>query len=321
MKKIIIMFDEAEKYRKRIEELCRDRWEVLYLSGECSEEEFREHARDAEIIFGDVDPNWLRECRNLKWIQISWAGVGPYMNKDYLQHIALTNASGAYGAVIAEHVMGLLLSLARHIPKYVHHAKNGCWKDCGAEWRIQGKKALILGTGDIGTAVAGRAAAFGMEVTGFCRHMRKPEESFTRMIMAEQLDHAIKEADFICGCLPETPETMHLLDARRLAMTKKDAILVNVGRGSLIDTDSLVRMLMRGHFFGVGLDVTDPEPLPKEHPLWKFHNVIITPHVAGIGFGHHNSAEEAIWKMSLENLERFRNGETLKNLVDYKRGY
>lgn len=321
MKKIIIMFCGAEKYQEWIEQICHGRWQVVYLTGDCSKEQFMEYGFDAEVILGDVNPKWLRECPNLRWIQISWAGVGPYMKQDYLKHIALTNASGVYGAVIAEHVMGLLLSLARRIPEYIHHAKTGCWKDCGAEWRIQGKKALILGAGDIGTAVAERAAAFGMEVTGFCRHVRSAEAPYTSMIMEDRLDQAIKKADFICGCLPETPETIHLLDACRLKMTKKDAILINVGRGSLLDTDSLVELLEQDHFFGVGLDVTDPEPLPETHPLWNFRNVIITPHVAGIGFGHHNGAEEAIWELSLENLTRFRDGEILRNLVDYQCGY
>lgn len=321
MKKILFMFPDFDHYKSRIEELCSDRWQAVYLAADCLEKEFLEKASDAEIIFGDVPPKWLEGCKDLKWLQISWAGVGPYMEKEYLRHIMLTNASGAYGETIAEHVMALLLAFARHLPDYMANSAQGIWKDCGAEWNLYGKQALILGTGDVGSHVARITSAFGMRVTGLCTRKKKAEKPFDRIICEKELDDMIPTADFICGCLPETPETIHLLDSQRLKKTKKDAILVNVGRGSLIDTEGLIKLIEQGHFYGVGLDVTDPEPLPCDHPLWKFQNVIITPHVAGIGFGHHTKTREYIWEISLENLKRYRNREMLLNLVDYRRGY
>lgn len=321
MKKILITFPDFDQYKSRIEELCSGRWQVVQLEEKCSEREFREKISDAEILFGDVPPEWLMDCKDLKWLQISWAGVGPYVDKEYLRHVRLTNASGAYGETIAEHVMGILLALARHLPDYMKNASQSVWKGCGSEWNLCGKHALILGTGDVGSHVAGLVSAFGMKVTGFCRHTRKAEKPFDRMICEEDLDDVIPTVDFICGCLPETPETIHLLNFQRLNQTKKDAILINVGRGSLIDTEGLKKLLEQGHFYGVGLDVTDPEPLPCNHPLWKFQNVIITPHVAGIGFGHYTKTRKYIWEISLENLRRYRDGEMLLNLVDYQRGY
>ena len=115
--------------------------------------------------------------------------------------------------------------------------------------------------------------------------------------------------------MPQSPETAGWLSAERLALLPQDAVVVNVGRGSFLDADALARELQSGHLFGAGLDVTEPEPLPAEHPLWNLQNCILTPHVAGVSFGHLPQTEERIWRICAENLERYAAGEPLRNLV------
>ncbi len=315
------MFPEAQQYKAKMEQICAGKGQIICLPEDCNEEDFRKNAMQVQAVIGDVPPQWLKGLQNIEWLQISWAGVGPYVQDDSLQTVKLTNASGAYGETIAEHVMGLTLALARRIPEYVKHSVKGIWKDCGSEWNLRDKKALILGVGDLGTHVAYLLKAFGMQVTGMCSRKREAEEPFSRLITEEELEEDLQTSDLVCGCLPETEKTAGLLNASRLSMTKKDSILINVGRGSLIDTNALTQLLQQNHFWGVGLDVTDPEPLPADHPLWKLKNVIITPHVAGIGFGHDTKTRDDIWQISLENLKRFCKDEPLVNLVNRQNGY
>ena len=125
----------------------------------------------------------------------------------------------------------------------------------------------------------------------------------------------LPEADFVLCALPHSPQTAGYFDAARIGLLKRDAVFINVGRGSLADVDALALSLAEGRLFGVGLDVTDPEPLQQEHPLWSLPNAIVTPHIAGVSFGHLPQTEEKIWTICEENLARYRCGEALKNEV------
>ena len=166
-----------------------------------------------------------------------------------------------------------------------------------------------------------RLKAMGMTVVGCRRTPGATEGPYDEMHTVEELDALLPRADAVFCCLPSTPATRHLMDAGRLALLRDDAVLINVGRGDLIDTDALVALLEKGKFTGVGLDVTDPEPLPPDHPLWRFGNVIITPHVSGIGFGHLGKTQSDVWRIALENLRRWCAGEPLMNVVDQEQGY
>ena len=135
------------------------------------------------------------------------------------------------------------------------------------------------------------------------------------------LDQQLQKADIVIGCLPGTPETKGLLNYERLYSMKKDAILVNVGRGSLIPTEDLIRVLEEGHLKGAVLDVFETEPLPETSPLWNMENVLITPHIAGPSFGGNAEVQDMIWNICMENMERYLNGKKLKNIVRLKNGY
>ncbi len=266
---------------------------------------------EAEIIIGEPSIEELKRAKNLKWLQMTWAGADRYI-ESFPENVVLTTASGAFGETIAEHALAMLFALCRRLPEY---SKRNDWQDLGCEKEICGSTALIFGAGDIGTAIAKRLQNLGVSTIGVCRDLRKAREGFHGRTNLENAPAFLPEADFILCALPHNEETEGFFDKERLRLLKDDAVLINVGRGSLIDTEALTALLSEGKFFGVGLDVTTPEPLPTEHPLWKLSNVIITPHVAGVSMGHLKSTEERIWSICAENLKRYLHDEPLRNVV------
>lgn len=194
------------------------------------------------------------------------------------------------------------------------------WRDAGAERTIEGKTALILGTGDIGSNVAKRLSAFGTKNIGI-RRTGAPAQYFDEMHTLSDIDSLLPHADLVIGCLPNTKETGHILNYDRLCLMKSDALFINVGRGSLIDTDALIRALEERRIAGAILDVLENEPLAADFPLWKMPNVLITPHISGRGFGHDPETEKKVWDICLENLRRYIAGEDIINEVDMNLGY
>ena len=149
----------------------------------------------------------------------------------------------------------------------------------------------------------------------------EPMQDFDQIYDLSELDQQLTEADIVIGCLPGTPETKGLLNYERLHSMKKKAVLVNVGRGSLIPMDDLARVLMEGHLQGAVLDVFEAEPLSEKSPLWNMENVLLTPHIAGPSFGGNTKVEKQIWDICMENLERYLNGQKLRNIVQLDIGY
>lgn len=283
---------------------------------------FEDFLANAEVIVGQPHPKALPQAPKLRWLQMTWAGVDRYTLKEGFptRQAVLTNASGAYGPIISEYVLAGILAHYRNLPAYGRNQKSGLWQDLGREECLEGKTALILGTGDIGSNVAKRLKAFGAHAVGVRRRVAQ-QQYFDKVCSMEQLDRLLPQADIVIGCLPNTPATRGLLNKTRLLGMKADALLVNVGRGSLIVTDDLAQVLQSGHLRGAVLDVVDPEPLPAEHPLWQMENVILTPHISGIGFGHNPATEQRVWQLCFENLERYAAGQPLQHVVDLTTGY
>lgn len=274
----------------------------------------------AEVVIGEPRTERIREAKNLKFIQRTWAGADIYTRGGFPQGIKIANASGAFGSVIAEYVIGAILCIYRRFPEYVENQKVCIWRDAGAERTIEGKTALILGTGDIGSNIAKRLSAFGTKNIGI-RRTGAPAQYFDEMHTLSNIDALLPRADLVIGCLPNTKETGHILDGKKFALMKSDALLINVGRGSLIDTPALTRALEERRIAGAVLDVLEKEPLAADSPLWKMPNVLITPHISGRGFGHDPATERKIWDICLENLRRYLSGEEIINEIDFARGY
>jgi phosphoglycerate dehydrogenase-like enzyme len=253
---------------------------------------------------------------------MSWAGTDIYTTREgFPENVMLTNATGCFHVVISEFILAVLLDMCRNLKTYAAQQKECLWHPVRREQLLYGKRALILGAGDIGTETARKLKAFGVHVTGMRRTVRPYPDCYDGMITLDQLDEALPLADIVICCLPGTFDTKGLLDERRLRLIKKDAYLVNVGRGTLINTGALVRVLEDGHLAGVALDVVNPEPLPATHPLWKFDRVILTPHVAGQSFGFSKDTENRVIRVCCENLKRYLNGEELVNRVSFSEGY
>ena len=276
----------------------------------------------AEVIVGFPPVARLSSATNLKWLQIPWSGADGYADHpDFPAHVTLTNATGAFGRPIAEYAFGAVFTLMRRFHQYRDCQKEAKWQRQGDEMSPTGKNVLILGAGDIGTNAARLFKMMDCHITGVRRVVREVPREFDAMITLEQVDDLLPEADIVICCMPHTPLTQGFFTKARFEKMKSTAIFVNVGRGTLVDHEALAEVLNAGKIYGAALDVTFPEPLPEDHPLWKCRNVLITPHVSGQTFAGLKDKEDFFFRMCRENLEAYRDGTPLKNLVDLKTGY
>lgn len=274
----------------------------------------------AQVILGNVPAAMLHGSPALEWLQTNSAGVEAYIQPGVLAgDTLLTNATGAYGLAIAEHMLGMLLELFKKLELYRDAQKSGAWQSQGAVKAVYGSTVLVLGMGDIGGEFAARCKALGAKVIGVRRSPRPCPEYADEVHLLEDLDSLLPQADVVAVTLPGTDATRGLMSRERLAKMKEGAVLLNVGRGFIVDTEALCDALERGHLSGAGVDVTDPEPLPPTHRLWNIPTAVVTPHISG--FYHLRETHERIVGIFLENLRHFQAGEPLRNLVDFVTGY
>lgn len=274
----------------------------------------------AQVILGNVPAAMLHGSPALEWLQTNSAGVEAYIQPGVLAgDTLLTNATGAYGLAIAEHMLGMLLELFKKLELYRDAQKSGAWQSQGAVKAVYGSTVLVLGMGDIGGEFAARCKALGAKVIGVRRSPRPCPEYADEVHLLEDLDSLLPHADVVAITLPGTDATRDLMSRERLAKMKEGAVLLNVGRGFIVDTEALCDALERGHLSGAGVDVTDPEPLPPTHRLWNIPTAVVTPHISG--FYHLRETHERIVGIFLENLRHFQAGEPLRNLVDFATGY
>lgn len=278
------------------------------------------HAIDARY----ASPEFLRAAKNLVWVQAQSAGVDRYVAIPELatnDHVLLTNMRGVSGPAIADHAFAMLLALTRDLPVHFDSKKSGAWlKDGSNELQpiaLQDRTLLVVGLGGIGTEIARRGHGFGMRVIA-TRRTDEPSPDYVEYVgKPNELRTLLAQADVVAICVPLTNETEHMFDRDAFAAMKPQSILINVARGKIVDTDALVAALTSKRLGGACLDVTDPEPLPKDHALWRFPNVVITPHVAARA----ELSDERGWAVFRENMRRFDAGEPLLNVVDKQAGY
>lgn len=272
----------------------------------------------ADVIIGNIEPSRLSDTRHLKLLQLNSAGYDAYLAPGAVPAGArLANARGAYGQAVSEHMLASTLALMKHLPGYVRAQQAHTWTDLGPVTSLAGARVLVLGAGDIGSHVARLASALGATVTGVRRRALGAAEAlpagFDAIRSIDELYDQLPKADVIAACLPSTPATRGLADARFFAACKTDALFVNAGRGDLVDYDALAAALRLGPLAGAALDVTAPEPLPAESPLWDIPNLLITPHISG-GF-HLPATLDRIVDIAADNLRRLSAGEPLRNVV------
>ena len=264
--------------------------------------------------------NFLTADSKLRWIQSNSAGVEGFLSIPDLRDsdIVLTNAKIIQGPEIADHAFALLLNFTRNIKAFNAQMPEG-WNTNRALPMIElrGKTALVIGLGGIGTQIAQRAAAFGMTVIAVDPKDIPIHRDVAYVGKPDELDDLLPRADVVFSSVPHTPATEGLIGARQFELMKQDVYFINISRGKIVDTDALVAALTSGKVRAAGLDVTDPEPLPSDHPLWTMSNVTITPHLATIS----DRLEERRMQLLRDNITRFATGRPLRNVIDKQAGY
>ncbi|MGI9293958.1 MAG: D-2-hydroxyacid dehydrogenase [Pseudomonadales bacterium] len=279
--------------------------------------------QDADVLLGYCTPQVLQAGAQLRWIQTYSAGVDRCVGAPELQQNdqLLTNMQRVHGPAIAEHVLAMLLSLARDLPRYQQLQSQETWgrRQQGGRQTIEikGKTMLIVGLGGIGTEIAKRAHALGMRIIATRNSSREGPSYVDHVGLADELPELSKRADVVVNATPLTPTTTGMFDATVFKAMRPDAYFINIGRGASVVTDDLIKALKEGDIAAAALDVTDPEPLPKDSELWRLPNVLITPHVSA----RSDQSIRRVWLLVRENLRRYVRGERMLNVVDIRRGY
>lgn len=322
MKNVLVLFPCTLPFRELLERRLGERCRFFYREPDWTEEAYHAALGDAHIILGEPRNEDFRFCRHLELMHSPSSGANYYVQGGaFPKDAILCSMTGGYGRVLAEHMLSMVLSLCRRLPEYHNQQHAHRWQWLRYDKQLEGSTVLILGAGDIGTTLARWMRPMVGKIIGMRRVVRDYPDCFDEMITPDQLDSCLGQADIILCALPHTPQTAGLLNEKRLRLTKPDCILVNGGRGSLIDQDALCTLLQEGHFWGVGLDVTQPEPLPADHPLWDQPRLILTPHAAGNTFSLESPLYRNIWAFMTENLERYLRGEEPRNQIDFTTGY
>lgn len=317
MKKLVCLWDLSAEQKCALEEASHDRYEVLYCA---ANEVTKEIVQSSEIIFGNAEPILLKNAPNLKWMQLNSAGADAYIVPDVFPEGAkLTNATGAYGQSVAEHMFAVMLMFMKKLHLYRDAQNKSAWTDMGDVTTPEGACVLIAGTGDIGTYFARLVKGVGAYTIGIKRNAASALEFFDEVHTIDRLDEMLERADVVVSVLPSNASTEGMWNKARFSRMKKSSFFLNAGRGSAVNSDDLYAALTEKLIAGAAIDVTVPEPLPADSKLWKAPNLILTPHVAG---GYHlPETFRRIFAIALDNLKRFANGEALVNEVDFTTGY
>ena len=286
-----------------------------------------EAIRDAEVYFGfGISRPLFAEARSLKWVHSAAAGVGAVLFPEMLESdTLLTNSAGIHAEPIAQHVVGGVLYLLRSFDIAVDLHRAGRWDkqpfvgDRSTVRELGDCRVLVIGAGGLGGAIGRGLAHFGAECVAV---RRRPSlgvpDGFARVVGPDAIDEELPHADVVVLATPATPETRELLDRRRLGLMPRSGIVVNVGRGNLVDENALIDALEGERLRGAVLDVFQAEPLPSSSPLWQLRQVLLTPHVSAV-------SPRRFWGRQLDlfidNWSRWVAGQPLRNTVDKRAGY
>ncbi len=310
--KVIISGNHTEKTIERFKKLNAD---VVFVPSLADADP--KDLAEAEIVAGGVNPQLLEKMPKLRFVQLFSAGANSY---GWLpEQIILANAYGAYGESIAEHMLTTTLMAMKRMPEYLDMQKEQGWNLLRDIDRFAGSNILSVGMGAIGTSYLKKADALGAICYGVRRSVHDKPEFVQKLVTVDEMDELLPEMDVVALSLPGTAEVKGMFDERRLHLMKKSAILLNTGRGNSVVTEDLIKVMNEGHLKAACLDVMDPEPLPKDHPLWTTSRVYITPHISG---GYRAGVNyESVTDVVYRNIELVLSGEPPVHTVDRKLGY
>ena len=327
MKVLVSIQQQVAQWQIPVEgvEALRKRFPHIRFIHATTPEERAEGLADCDIAYTWIlKDHELAKAPKLRWVHTSAVAVETLcLDELFARSIAVSNTRGVQAVPIAEHVMAVTLALAKQIPFVIENQQQARWAqnefmDERLPRLLKGRTLGLIGVGTIGAEIAKRAEAFGMRVIAL---RRRPAYGtighVERVYGKDELDLFLGQCHVLVICAPLTPETHSMMGAPQFAQLPRGAVVVNVGRAKIIDTDALIAALDSGHLAGASLDVFPKEPLPPEHPLWKAPNVILTPHTSGFRQGHWDEVIE----MFGDNLDRFLKGEPLKYQVQPDLGY
>ena len=304
-----IYFDKRLATDTQYENLIKKYKEVDFISDPLK-------AKEAEVIV-PFKPNLVRDINltqypNLKWIQYFSAGFDDVNINHIKEHgVMFSNAQDVYSKAIAEDVITKILYFNRSVGHCIDVMNKKIWKPATFHQELTNSTVLIMGVGSIGRELAKRLKAFEMNIIGY-RKTNKPEKNFDKIVTTnEDLNDAIKIADYVVLALPLNDETLYMFDKSKLDLMKSDALLINVARGKVVNQDDLYETLLNKKIRGAGLDVFDPEPLPQDNKLWDLDNVFITPHNASSS----NLMMQNLFNMLVHNLDLYIRGEAVINRI------
>lgn len=281
-----------------------------------SEEDARRLIVDADAAFGMIDRDLLSLAPKLRWLQAPAAAppAGYYYPELVAHPVVVTNFREMYNDHIAAHILAFVLAFARGLHHYIPEQLRREWRPRGVESivHLPESTAIILGVGGIGAETARVCAALGIRVLGIDARREDAPEGVAEMHGPNDLDRLLPEADWVIMTVPHTPHTEGMMNAKRFRLMKPTAFLINIGRGMTVRLDDIDRVLRNGEIAGAGLDVYEVEPLPRDHPLWTAPNVLLTPHVAGVG----PYLDDRRLEIIIDNARRFSAGQPLRNVVD-----
>ncbi|MCY9806150.1 D-2-hydroxyacid dehydrogenase [Lentilactobacillus senioris] len=314
MKNIITSMKLTAEQQQQLEQLAPD-YQIISDGVQANSEQLA----NTEVLLG-WDPAFAKLLDNdnqLKWVQTFSAGVDSLPLTQLAQaNVTLTNARGTNAENIAQQTLGYMLVYERKFYSILLEQQKHRWNREHQFSELTGKTAVLFGTGQIGSHIARLAKAFGMHVIGINRH-GEALENFDEVTTFEAGISLLKDADYVITSLPLTPATKDYFNADLFAKMGSQTFFINVGRGASVVTNDLNTALRNGQLAGAAVDVTNPEPLPADNPLWDAPNIIITPHDAGFS----DQINQRVWQLIIENVKAYVQGETLKNLVDYQQGY
>lgn len=285
-----------------------------------SKETTQEMVDNCDILVGNPSSNINLNNPNLKAVLLNSAGSDYYIQDGILNKATkLANASGGYGKAIAEHTIGMMLALNKNFKTYINNMNNHLWQGIPGGKEIYQSTVAIVGLGDIGYEIAKRLKAFDCKIIGLKRTMAPTPKDVDELYTIDKLDEVLPQVDYVISCLPQSKQTINLFNQERMMKMKQDAMLVNIGRGSAINTADLKAVLKSGHLYGTALDVIDPEPFYSDDDIWDIDNLLITPHVSG-GF-EWDSVRKYFTALTIRNINHVINNEPLENEVDFTTGY
>lgn len=303
MPKLLILSRDRDEYRHLLEAV---RLPDLAITGD---------PKEADIVLGE--PKLIRDAlprlSALRWAQSVYAGVEPLVDPAERHDYLLTNARGVFGELMSEYVFGYLLFLEKKILQRIRNQEAKEWQR-SESGILRGKTVGLLGVGSIGAHLAGTAKHFGMKVRGFTRESEESPQ-VDHYFHGNDLLKFIDGLDYLVCILPKTKDTNQIVDKAALEALPAHAILINAGRGNAVDESALVRALTEGTLAAAILDVFEKEPLPQDHPFWGTPNLYITFHTSAISY------PEDLTRLFVENYHRYLDGQPLKYIVDFERGY